>query len=49
MMTATATDKIAYAYIASMVSYEQIHDNNPQESPIFIEDGLIFFTHIDDQ
>ena len=30
------------------LSYERIHENNPHKNPRFIEDELMFFTHIED-
>ena len=38
---------VAHGYITFI--HEQMYVNNPQEIPRFIEEGLIFFTHIDDQ
>ena len=28
--------------------HEQIYDNNPHKNPQFIEEGLMFFTRMDD-
>ena len=39
--TTTTTDKTHIL----LLSYERTHDNNPQENPRFIDDGLMIFTH----
>mmetsp|Transcript_27842 Transcript_27842/g.30017 ORF Transcript_27842/g.30017 Transcript_27842/m.30017 type:complete len:83 (-) Transcript_27842:527-775(-) len=36
-------------YTVLPVSYKRICDNNFQGRPRFIEEGLMFFTHMDDQ